>query len=67
MTDAEVAKLYRRYEARFGNIMTKIVCKTALRAAAIAASYFLPVRKENHSTLIEDLEADQTRLKFVLV
>ena len=58
MPESTVIKLYARYEARLGSIMTKTLGRTALQAAAIAASYFLPILEENRPKLITDLEAD---------
>ena len=47
--------LHRIYEALIGAIMTKTLGKTALQAAAIAASYFLAIPEENRPLLIADL------------
>ena len=38
--------------------MTKTLDRSALEFAAIAASHLLPIREENRSKLVEDLEAD---------
>ena len=58
MTDAEVEKLYNRYEARLGAAMTKTLGTAVLQLYALAASAFLPIPVENQSKLVEDLEGD---------
>ena len=54
--DAEIVKLYARYEARLGAAMTKTLGSAVLQLHTVVASRFLPV--ENQPALVADLEAD---------
>ena len=56
--DDEVGKLYARYEARMGAVMTKTLGRTALQLYTAAASLLLPIPPENQKPLMEDLESD---------
>ena len=56
--ESTITKLYARYEARLGSMMTKTLGRSALQAATIAASYFLLIPEENRPKLITNLEAD---------
>lgn len=58
LDDAEIEKLYARYEARLGAAMTKTLGSAALQFYARAASMFLPIPAENQPGLIADLEGD---------
>ena len=56
LDDAEIEKLYARYEARLGAAMTKTLGSAALQLYAGVASMFFPI--ENQPALVADLEAD---------
>ena len=56
LDDAEIVKLYARYEARLGAAMTKTLGSAALQLYAGVASMFFPI--ENQPALVADLEAD---------
>ena len=56
LDDAEIKKLYARYEARLGVAMTKMLGSAALQLYAGVASMFFPI--ENQPALVADLEAD---------
>ena len=56
LDDAEIVKLYARYEARLGAAMTKIRGSAALQLYAGVASIFS--QSENQPALVADLEAD---------
>ena len=58
MEEAEIAKLYRRYEARLGATMTKTLGASALQMYALAAGTILPIPPENRPGLVQDLESD---------
>lgn len=56
LDDAEIEKLYARYEARLGAAMTKSLGSAALQLYAWGASIFLPIPVENQPALIADLQ-----------
>ena len=58
MPQEEVIKLYARYEARLGAMMTKTLGSSALRLYSMAASAFLPISLEQQPHLVADLEGD---------
>ena len=58
MQEEEIAKLYRRYEARLGATMTKTLGASALQMYALAAGTILPIPPENQPRLVQDLESD---------
>ncbi|MCU7846331.1 MAG: hypothetical protein KZQ93_21050 [Candidatus Thiodiazotropha sp. (ex Monitilora ramsayi)] len=58
LDDAEIEKLYARYEARLGAAMTKTLGSAALQLYAGVASMFLPIPAENQPALIADLKGD---------
>ena len=55
LDDAEIVKLYVRYEARLGTAMTKTLGSAALQLYAGVASMFFQI--ENQPALVADLEA----------
>ena len=56
LDDAEIVKLYTRYDAGLGAAMTKTLGSAALLLYAGVASMFFPI--ENQSALVADLEDD---------
>ena len=58
MTDEEVDKLYARYEARLGSMMTKTLGSSALMVFTSVVSRFLPIPPEKQSQLLHDLDED---------
>ena len=56
LDDAEIVKLYARYEARLWAAVTKTLGSAALRLYAGVASMFFPI--ENQPAFVADLEAD---------
>ena len=54
--DAEIVKLYARYEVRLGAAMPKRLGAAVLQLHTVVASRFLPI--ENQPALVADLEAD---------
>ena len=56
LDDAEIVKLYARYEARLGAVMAKTLGSAALQLYAGVASMFFPI--ENQPALVADLKAD---------
>ena len=58
MGDADIEKLYTRYEARLGAAMTKTLGQAALQLYSVVASMFLPIPPGNQPKLVADLEAD---------
>ena len=56
LDDAEIVKLYARFETRLGAAMTKTLGSAALQLNAGLASTFFPI--ENQPALVADLEAD---------
>ena len=58
LDDSEVERLYARYEARPGAMMTKTLGSAALQLYAGVESMFLPIPVENQSGPIRDLESD---------
>lgn len=58
MGDAETEKLYARYEARLGAVMTKTLGQAALQLYSGVAGMFLPIPSQNQPKLVADLEAD---------
>ena len=57
LDDSEVGRLYARYEARLGVVMTKTLGSAALQVYAGVASMFLPIPVENQPELIATLRA----------
>ena len=55
LDDSEVGRLYARYEARLGVVITKTLVSAALQFYAGVASMFLPIPVENQPELIADL------------
>ncbi|MEW8332699.1 MAG: hypothetical protein AB2692_17325 [Candidatus Thiodiazotropha sp.] len=58
LDNTEIEKLYARYEARLGAVMTKTLGSAALQLYAGLASMFLPIPAESQPGLIADLEGD---------
>ena len=58
LDDAEIERLYARYEARLGAAMSKTLGSAALQLYAGMVSMFLPIPAENQQGLIADLEGD---------
>ena len=58
LDDAEIQKLYARYEARLGAAMTKMLGSAALQLYAEVASMFFPIPAENQPALNADIKAD---------
>ena len=58
LDSTEIEKLYARYEARLGAVMTKTLGSAALQLYAGLASMFAPIPPENQPGLIADLEGD---------
>ena len=58
LDSTEIEKLYARYEARLGAVMTKTLGSAALQLYAGIAAMFLPIPAENQPGLIADLEGD---------
>ena len=58
MPEEEIAKLYLRYEARLGAVMTKTLGNSMLQMYAIAVGRVLLIPPENQPLLLEDLESD---------
>ena len=58
LDNTEIEKMYARYEARLGVVMTKMLGSAALQLYAGVASMFLPIPAENQPGLIADLEGD---------
>ena len=58
MTDDEVDKLYARYEARLGAVMTKTLGSSVLQLFASIAGMLLPIPPDNQSKLVQDLDED---------
>ena len=54
----EIGKLYARYEARLGTIMTKTLGRAALQLYTAVASLLLPIPPESRLPLMDDFESD---------
>lgn len=58
MSDAEIERLYARYEARLGAAMTKTLGQAVLQLYSGMAGMLLPIPEENRPKLVADLEED---------
>lgn len=58
LSDDEIVKLYARYEARLGSMMTKTLGSSVLKLYSLAAGTFLSIPPENQLHLVTDLESD---------
>ena len=58
LSDEEVEKLYSRYEARLGAMMTKTLGSSMLKFYTMVASAFLPIPPLSQEKLSSDLECD---------
>ena len=58
LSPEEVERLYSRYEAKLGAMMTKCIGHGAIKMYAGLAVRFLPIPEENNAALVADLEED---------
>lgn len=58
LPDEDVLKLYARYEARLGALMTKTLGRAALQLYAAVSSLVLPIPPENQANLVTELSED---------
>lgn len=58
MDNKEIERLYARYEAKLGAVMTRTLGQAALQLYMEITSRVLPIPPENRPTLVADLEAD---------